>query len=576
MILRRLYEYYRHIESKEEVPKIGFQRKEIPFVIVIDHKGRFHHLWDTRSKVGRRLVGKLFLVPAEVHRSGQNAWKKANLLWDHPGYLFGTHPTKPEMGRKQHFSFVERIREVFGEVPEDEGVMAVLRFLESRAFEVMYSDPYWMEIEHQHPFMSFQLLGDKGLVCEREGVKAIISQMAMIDNTPRQTCLITGKKTGVVRLHPKIKRVPGAQNSGAPFVSFNISAFYSYGKKQGENAPIGKVTAFAYATALNRLLRDTNHHIYLGEMTMVYWSKEVHPIEKVFHTCFMQSLPTDQEREALQELLQASFDESRKDLDMPFYVLGLSPNAARLSIRCWYEGTIRQTLHHIQQYFDELKLLKRSSESYEIPMGRLLLSTANDHTWDNVPANLTGALLSAILNGTNYPETLLSAVIRRIRSGVARKYTKRNIFMPHITYERIALLKAIFIRNYKKKIALFLDRSCNDIGYLLGRLFATSEHLHTTTQSLSTTVTRDRYYRTASTTPQAIFPFLTDMAYRQLRDAKISVRRRYGQMIDEIMEHLDELPKSLSLKEQGLFAIGYYHQRQTFFSQTDLLNEEKV
>jgi len=576
MILRRLYEYYRYIESKEEVPKIGFQRKEIPFVIVIDQRGRFHHIWDTRSKEGRRLVGKLFLVPAEVHRSGQNAWKKANLLWDHPGYLFGIHPTKPEMGRKQHLSFLQRIREVFGDVPKDEGVLAVLRFLESHAFEEMQADPHWNEIANHHPFMSFQLLGDDGLVCERDGVKAIISQMAMVDDAALQTCLVTGQKRGVVRLHPKIKRVLGAQNSGAPFVSFNLPAFNSYGKKQGENAPIGKMTAFAYATALNRLLRDPDHHIYLGEMTMVYWSKEPHPIEKIFHTCVMQSLLTDQEKEALKRLLQASWDKSRQDLDTPFYVLGLSPNAARLSIRCWYEGTIRQTLRHIQQYFDELKLLKRSNESSEIPMGRLLLSTANDHTWDNVPPNLTGALLNAILNGTNYPETLLLALIRRIRSGVARKYTKRNIFMPHITYERIALLKAIFIRNYKKKITPLLDRSCNDIGYLLGRLFATFEHLHTTTQALSTTVVRDRYYRTASTTPQAIFPFLTKIAYLQLQDVNTSVRHQYGQMIDEIMDWLDGWPKSLPLKEQGLFAIGYYHQRQTFFSQTGLSNEEKI
>ncbi|RUM45173.1 MAG: type I-C CRISPR-associated protein Cas8c/Csd1 [Hydrogenimonas sp.] len=576
MILRRLYEYYRYIESKEEVPKIGFQRKEIPFVVVIDERGQFHHIWDTRSKEGRRLVGKLFLVPSEVHRSGQNAWKKANLLWDHPGYLFGIHPTKPEMGKKQHLSFLQRIREVFGEVPKDEGVLAILHFLESRNFETMQTDPHWSEIVNHHPFMSFQLLGDDGLVCEREGVKSIISQMAMVDDAPLQTCLVTGQKRGVVRLHPKIKRVPGAQNSGAPFVSFNLPSFNSYGKKQGENAPIGKTTAFAYATALNRLLRDPGHHIYLGEMTMVYWSREPHPIEKIFHTCFMQSQPTDQEKEALQTLLKASYDKDRKDLDIPLYVLGLSPNAGRLSIRCWYEGTIRQTLHHIQQYFDELKLLKRSNESSEIPMGRLLLSTANDHTWDNVPPNLTGTLLSAILNGTNYPETLLLALIRRIRSGVARKYTKRNIFMPHITYERIALLKAIFIRNYKKRVALSLDRSCYDVEYLLGRLFATFEHLHTITQSLSTTIVRDRYYRTASTTPQAIFPFLTKIAYQQLQDAKTSVRHQYSQLIEEIMSRLDELPKSLPLKKQGIFAIGYYHQRQTFFSQTDLSNEEKL
>ena len=571
MILQRLSKYYERLQNEgADVPVFGFQRKELPFIVVLERDGSFMQLQDTRTQAGKRLVGQTFLVPSEKGRSGKNSYKTANLLWDHPGYLFGLSSKDAEMAKKQYHSFVELIEKVFGNEPEDEGVSAVLRFLKKGDFTALHEDEHWEEILKRMPFMSFRLRGDDRLVPQRTIVVETVERLNSKDESERHTCMVTGNSDVLARLHPKIKGVFGAQSSGAALISFNLSAFNSYGKTQGENAPVGEKAAFAYTTALNRLLRSDDHRLRMGDVTVLFWSKRPHPIEDLMKDFFgTHKSGYREDTDAIRGLLTApkSGVEPREDLDLPFYVLGLSPNAARLSVRFWYEGSVGKTLDNVRRYFEELRIVKRFEDEPEFPaLGRLLLSTALEYKWENVPPNLSGTFFMAAISGARYPETLLSAIIRRIRAEASNTT---------VTYERAALLKALLIRNYHKEITMSLDPKRKEPAYLLGRLFAVLEHLQSRAQGNLNASIRERYYGSASSTPIAVFPTLLKLSTHHL--AKLDsagLENWYESQIGYILRGLDEWPTHLPLKEQALFALGYYHQRADLYTAKKDKNSE--
>ena len=568
MILQRLNEYYdRLLDEGADVAAYGFQRKELPFIVVLDHDGNFVNLEDTRSKEGKKLVAKSFLIPAEKSRSGKNAHEVANILWDKPGYLFGESYQEGDVYCKQHKSFIDEIEKIFGSEPEDEGVRAVLTFLKQGDFSEIQERQEreeWEEIRKKGPFMSFRLRGDDRLVCQRENVKEKILSEQENDEGSKQFCLVSGQEDHPARLHPKIKGIWGAQSSGATLVSFNLSAFDSYGKSQGANAPVGEKAAFAYTTVLNRLLRLEDHRLRLGDVTVVFWSQKPNILEEHFADLFATDttrVTESEDTDAIRKVLTApkSGILPKRELELPFYVLGLSPNAARISVRFWYEGSVGKTLENIRRYFDELRIVKRFDNESDFPtLGKLLLSTALEYKWDNVPPNLTGTFFLAALNGTRYPETLLSSVIRRIRAE-ASKTT--------ITYERAALLKALLVRNHKKEITMSLDTTRNDPAYLLGRLFAVLEHLQSRAQGNLNASIRERYYGSASSTPIAVFPTLLKLSTHHL--AKLDnpgLENWYESLIQETLKPLQEWPTHLPLAEQAMFALGYYHQRADLYT----------
>ena len=598
MILQRLYEYYNRLfEEGVKVAPFGFQQKELPFIIVLDQDGTFVNLEDTRTKEGKKLVAKRSLIPAEKSRPGKNAHNIANILWDKPGYLFGEAYQEGDVYRKQQESFIGEIEKIFGSEPEDEGVRAVLTFLKRGDFSEIQAREEWKEIQKKGPFIGFRLRGDDPLVCQREKVMEKILSEQENEEGAKQFCLVSGRKDHAARLHPKIKGIWGAQSSGATLVSFNLSAFDSYGKSQGANAPVGEKAAFAYTTVLNRLLRSDDHRLRLGDVTVVFWSQKPNILEDHFTDLFATDtsrMTESEDIDAIRKVLTSpkSGMIPEEDLELPFYVLGLSPNAARISVRFWYEGSVGKTLENIRRYFDELRIVKQFDNESDFPtLGKLLPSTALEYKWDNVPPNLTGAFFLAALNGTRYPETLLSSVIRRIRAEAGKKDSKTKKQVENIPRERAALLKALLIRNHKKEITMSLDTTRNDPAYLLGRLFAVLEHLQIKSheyedkdnkkeqnkqkkKTLNSTI-RDRYYGSASSTPIAVFPTLLKLSTHHLSKLdNPGLKNWYESLIQEILKPLEEWPTHLPLAEQAMFALGYYHQRADLYtSKNDKITE---
>lgn len=341
MILQALNEYY---QRKTRLPDSnlaspGFEHKAIPFLIVLTKAGEFAGLDDTREGEGKKKTAKTYLVPQTVKRSSGVA---TNLLWDHPGYVFGVDDKgKPERVREQHLAFLEAIRSRFA-ASDDAGIQAVLFFLEHGNFEAVLLHPLWSEIQETGANLTFRLEGDSEPVCERPAVAAALSMNDDFDSEKTSLCLVTGEEDVIERLHPSVKGVWGAQSSGASIVSFNLDAFSSYGKSQGGNAPVGRRAVFSYTTVLNHLLaKDSRQRIQVGDASTVFWAATPgHSMEELFPGFFSEP-PKDNPDlgvPAVAALLNAprtgagSFEND----GTRFYVLGLAPNAARIAVRFWH------------------------------------------------------------------------------------------------------------------------------------------------------------------------------------------------------------------------------------------------
>lgn len=589
MILRALATYYdRLVQEGTGIATEGFEKKGIPFIIVIDKGGRFRGLQDTREGEGKKKAARIFTVPKSVKRSNGIA---ANLLWDNPTYVIGRcKPVEQKdekrleaRAKEQHEAFLVRIRETFPE-GGDEGVQAVLSFLEKGDFSSLLSHTMWPDIEESGGNLSFQLEGEATLVCQRQAVLQAVVRDGPTAASGLDVCMVTGGMDEPARLHTAIKGVWGAQSSGANIVSFNLPSFNSYGKEQGYNAPVGRRAESAYTTALNTLLaKGSRQRIQVGDASTVFWAAQPSPLEGWFADFFGEPAKTGPSESAQDtEAVKALYVSPRtgalpleQDLT-PFYVLGLSPNASRLAVRTWYAGTVGDVVQHVRQHFDDISILHGPNQPDFLSLFRLLVSTAVQGDSDNIRPNLAASVMKAVLTGLPYPGTLLAATVSRIRAEQSRKDPKTDKVLPNVTYPRAALIKAVLVRDSRfyarkeKEVEMSLDISNTNSGYRLGRLFAVLEKAQEEANPGINATIRDRFYGAASSTPVVAFPHLLKL--KNYHIAKLESRGRainLEKQVSEIVGGLEDFPAHLSLADQGRFAIGYYHQRQDFFTKKD-------
>jgi CRISPR-associated protein Csd1 len=579
MILQALCDYYERkvAEDPQSIPPSGFEPKEIPFILEVAPNGALLQIEDTREIVGKRPVGRTFWVPQGPKKSVNIV---ASLLWGNAEYVLGIPDLQKlkqagdqnkknryrERLGQMHEAFVDRIRTLPEPGNADAGVAAVLRFLDRLDITSLGHFRHWDEITAENPLVSFRLQGDRELVCQRESVR----KAAVAGTDEHQTngfCPVTGKFDEIARLHPPIKGVRNAQTSGANIVSFNLDAFNSYGKTQGGNASVGQSAAFAYATALNHLLaRDSIQRLQVGDASTVFWSQRTTILETTIVDIFGEPTKDNPDRNirAVRSLYEAPKTGILHDEGSThFFVLGLAPNAARIAVRFWYGSTVAELATHIRQHFDDLEITRPEFEPRYFSLFRLLISTAALSKADKILPNLAGEVMRAILQGSPYPQSLLQAVILRIRAE------------HEITYVRAALIKACinragrFSRPDEKELTVALDENNLNAGYRLGRLFAVLERVQEEASPGINATIRDRFYGAASTTPVAVFSSLMKLKNHHL--GKIESRGRvvyFEKLIGEIMSGINDFPSQLSLSDQGKFAVGYYQQRQAFFTKS--------
>jgi len=580
MILQALNEYYRRKiddpDPAKRLPAFGLEQKEIPFVLEITADGALVQLRDTRELVGKKKVGRSFRVPQGVKKTSGVA---ANLLWDSMEYVLGVDTRgKPERVVEQHAAFRARIDALPVRTREDDGIQAVLRFLSSIDRRRLEAEAVWSELLETNPVMSFLLYGDADLVCQRPAVVSAALNASDEADASQAMCLVSGEMAPVERLHAPIKGVWGAQTSGANIVSFNARAFESYGKtqRQGENAPVSKTAAFAYTTALNHLLRkDSLQRMQVGDTSTVFWADQDHELEAALAAILGESVKGDPDGNtlavrALYSAVQSGSLGTLERAQNRFHVLGLAPNAARVSIRFYHCLPLNDLAARIVAHFDDLKMVRGKTDAEFPSVFRLLAAVAAQGKADNIPPNLGGAVMDAVLGGPTapYPALWLNAAVNRCRAEQS------------VTYLRAAAIKACLNRSIRrqqqasnpspeKEFLPMLDLTNVNAAYRLGRLFSALEKIQEEASPGLNATIRDRYYGAASSTPVAVFTTLLRLKNSHLKKLSVGRSMWFEKLLGEVLGAVKDFPKHLTLQDQGRFALGYYHQRQAFFTKSD-------
>lgn len=565
MILQALNNYYARLKSSADpdIPLVGSGSQKIHFALLLDHEGKLLQVLDLREAHGKRLLPKQMIVPEAVIKSVNIA---ANFMWDNTGYVLGAdNKGKPERSTKTFEAF-KKLHHDIGEGLDDEGMVAVLRFLDSWNPANSQELEYWDDMV-AGANVAFQLDGELRYIHDRPKIKdAWLKHYSENSSTVVATCLVCGGKKPIARLHPKIKGVRGAQTSGASIVSFTPDAFKSYGKEQSFNAPVSEDITFNYTTALNHLLRfDSRQKIQIGDAATVFWTERDSPVEG-FMGLILNPQDDSGDLKEVRDFLEAVRDGKRlpeniDDTDMKFYILGLSPNASRLSVRFWHVSTVGDISAKIGQHFRDLSLIRNYDSDPEFPgMWQLLRETAVLRKSENISPVLSGSIIRSIMTGAAYPQSLMTAIISRIRAD------------QEINYLRAAMIKACLVRKYRinqisKEVTMALDKESTNISYRLGRLFAVLEKAQRDAIPGANTTIKDSFYGSASATPRTVFPRLLRLAQHHIQKAEYG--RNTDKMIEGIMQDIQAFPAHLSLDDQGLFAIGYYHQRKDFYTKSD-------
>lgn len=567
MILQALYDYYQRKAADPDsgIAPEGFEWKEIPFVVVIDREGRFVTFEDTREGEGKRKRAKPFLVPAAEKRT---VGIKANLLWDNVEYALGANPRTRGDVAERHADFLRRLA---SDIAEHEYRDVLLKFLAAKPIAQIESDKAseekWKEILETNSNILFRVEGSgDSSICD-----ALSSSIRRSENESGGVCLVSGKDSSVARIHPSIKGVRDAQPAGAALVSFNEPAFRSYGKAQNHNAPVSHAATFAYTTALNILLgRDSKNKVQVGDASTLFWcGRKKTPFEEDFS--FLWNVPPkdvpDRGIQAIETLLRSPFTGAGiPDGDIPFFVLGLSPNAGRVSVRFWYSGSIADVSKGIRKHFLDLEIIRPKHDKGNYALFYLLADIALENKVENIPPNLAGDVMRAILTGGPYPAMLLQQTIRRIRAKQDIKRTQAAILKACLNRQR-----RLQINPTEEEITVALDPANINPGYRLGRLFAALEKIQEDAQPGINATIRDRFYGAASSSPTTVFPQLLKLKNHHL--AKLenpAFRTVHEKRLTEIFGGMQpDMPAHLSMEDQARFAVGYYHQRQAFFIKSE-------
>jgi CRISPR-associated protein Csd1 len=590
MILQSLYELYDRLSRDPEynIPPPGYSLQRISFKVVLKSDGTVHSIEDARKAVDKKFVATPIIVPGSTKTSGSGF--NPCFLWDNTGYLLGYKPADKDRERaKESFQSFQNKHIALESAISSPSYHAVCEFL--RAWRPERAVDYPILKEVSTGFGVFQIIGQKSYVHEEPAIKDWwYKQQATKTDNPIGQCLITGAMAPVSRLHePKIKRV--GDQAESLLVSFNDPAYESYGKEQGFNAPVSEDASFRYATALNALLagpKSGKHRFSLADATVVFWTKKPTFTEDIFAQFAYRGSTMVEKQEAQDEALRQKIElflealkrgrEAYSEIEeapdtTPFFILGLTGQAkGRIGVRFFYRDTIAHLLDNLRQHYANMRIQQEygGDSKYPDPEFPSLLQLLDETCprrygkpdRDKIPPILAGPLLRSVISGSQYPQGLYNSVMRRIRADSV------------INYMRASIVKGYLIRNQKKEVSMSLDTTRNEPAYLLGRLFAALEKTQFDALGKLNATIRDKFYSSASATPGAVFPRLLRTYQHHLpKMAKGKVRREM--LVREIHDPLTNYPAHLNLTDQGLFAIGYYHQMKDLWtSKQEIENPE--
>lgn len=584
MILKRLVEYYdlNRSRSEDPIPPFGFSRERISFELIINPDGSSPALSDLRSPAeGTRakLLGRWMTVP---YRGDRSSNVKSNFLWDNAGYAFGR--TKSGEDHRKHADFLALHQSIASFVSDPE-LDAVLRFLSHWKADDFDQFPLASEVLSEGN-IAFRLRGEQRYVHDSPALKTAWAHFFRGEIRQREGVdLVDGTFTKIAEIHFLVQGVDGAQPTGASLSSFNASAYTSYGLQSSYNSPVSIENAFKYASALRELLLYDRRRVKVGDATVSFWAERPTALEAFMsdllaEAAFSSETERPENRRRVNEvrlfLSQLRRGHSAVEAIDPedktrFYVLGLSaPGRARLAVRFWADTTVGEMKARLRQHMEDLELVGSREGDPPLMIKRIVQATGRAETdqrerlkgydKNSVSPLLAGAIARAVLTGGPYPQAILSAMVARLRTdGV-------------ISHARVASIKACLLRNSRlrgnpKEVPVALDTSRSEPAYVTGRLFALLEKIQqdSTEGDLNVTI-KDRYFSSASATPGVAFPRLIRLSAHHLAKMETGRKIYYEKQLGEVMNKLNRFPTHFDLEDQGLFAVGYFHQRQDLFT----------
>ncbi len=560
MILKALYDYYNRCDN---LPAKGMEVKEIGFLIVLSPEGQFLRFEDCRTG---KDSSRVYLVKKHVGRSSAAV---ANYLYDNSSYVLGFSDKSNEKDQLYFDTFREKVDSIAELYPDNKDIKAIQSFYRNsreKIIEIVSQDPLWEDIKKnlskKYSTFSFRIEGDLKIVAEKKEVL----QLEECDTSDAKLCLVTGEY-GVPVDTTTATMIPGSQAT-AKLVAFQVNSGYdSYGKSKCGNAPISENAEFAYTTALNSLLQKGSRNKFsLGSRTFVFWASNnneasLEAEDSLFDLLgFSEEVNDDPNANIMKvrKVFESIYSGVLKTgLDDKFYILGLAPNSARIAVVYWSENTLKDFAEKILDHFCDMEIHDTRKEKKPYMGVREMISsvTLGGKMSDATP-NLPEAVVKSIFQGLPYPATLYSACIRRIRAE------------QKLTITRAAIIKAYLNRqnNNSKKIDIMLDKGNTNQGYLCGRLFAVLDKIQEDANNISSI--RERYMNAASATPSSVFATILNLSVHHSEKLDDSRRIYFEKLKQEIIEKLpaNGFPAHLDLQDQGRFFVGYYHQRQDFFT----------
>ena len=584
MILQALTAYYEQLLRQGKISAPGWDDTfKVSYELRLNDAGQLLQVTDLRTSVAKGkktvLAPRELRVPKHVKRASGIA---ANILCDNSTYLLGADEKGKPARSVECFKACAALHHTILDGADSPAARAVLAYFDhwdpTQAAVHPLLAPIWKEITGNANLIFGYEAADHSHLLVNEDPAIQAAWQAYYDAPPADTaqpvqCLVTGKEAPAALLHPSIMGVAGAQSSGASLVSFNAPSFCSFGHEQGQNAPVSEYAAFAYTTALNLLIADRNHCQHVGDTTIVCWAENAEPAYQDAMIMFLSDNLDDDVKYALKRLAAGqtiSLQGTDLSPDQHFYVLGLAPNAARISVRFFLRDTFGAFARNLQAHADALEIVRPANDRFPtLPLWALVNETTRVSPGQKPKPSpqLAGDLLRAVLTGGRYPATLLNGVTMRIRA-------EQNV-----TRGRAAILKAYYLRNdpdndsNKEVFTVSLNASTN-LPYVLGRLFSVLEAVQSAANPGINTTIRDRYFNSACATPAMVFPTLLKLAQKHLQKLPEGRAVHFNRQITELMDFVPEtgFPARLSLPDQGKFEIGYYHQTQKRFAKK---NEEE-
>lgn len=573
MILQALVQYYENLLKANKVSRSGWCQAKVSHAIELNEDGTIKTILFLKAEkeMGRKKIWvPIFLqVPEMVTRS---SGVSANFLCDNAKYFLGFDSTGVNSRSIECFESAKKKHLVFLKNAHNPMAKAICRYFESWNPSKAMNHPAVKEHLEELNEGGNIIFTMKDLYAQDdEEIKRLWEKQNDQTNQDMEgICLVTGQKTEIARIHRGIKGVPGAQSSGATLVSFNAPAFESYGKEQSYNAPVGKYAEFAYTTALNYLLNHDKYRFPLGDSMIVFWAESAREEYQENFLAWLNPKPDNQEEMKkvfgnLQQGIRVDLEDISLDPEQKFYILCLAPNAARLSVRFFYQNSFGNMVHNLAKHYARMSIVRPQWEDNEyLGIQSMLDETVNQKSKDKNPLpNMAAMVLLAVLEDTNYPASLYTNTLIRIRAEQGK-----------VTHGRAAIIKAYLIKNYHWKEGedyMGLNERCEESAYVLGRIFAVLESIQKDANPGISATIRERYFNSACATPASVFPVLIKLKNSHMKKIEREnggTKVYYEKLLTELTgklridEKTDGFPRRLSLEEQGKFILGYYHQMQ--------------